>query len=109
MRVEKSELGPIHRGSNWVRMMKIIEKLHQLLSISKARKPKKGHFVVYVGEQHKRYVIPLKCLSSIVFQQLLDQFQDQIHSAQDGKIILPCSTPFFEWVLHLSFGQTSIP
>lgn len=80
--------------------MKILEKLHQLLP--KKWRSKKGHFVIYVGEEQKRYVVSLKYLSSITFQDLLNQFEDEIHFGEDGKLILPCSPRVFEDVLNFA-------
>ena len=66
---------------------------------------KRGHFVIYVGDQQqkqKRFVISLKFLSSITFQELLNQYEDEIHSGQNGQMILPCSTQLFEGILNLA-------
>lgn len=39
----------------------------------------KGHFVVYVGENHKkRYVIPMSFLSQRLFQELLSQAEENL-------------------------------
>lgn len=83
--------------------MKVLNKLRQLFGKnSTPKKATKGNFVVYVGEEQKRYVVPLKCLSSKVFQLLLHQFEDHIHYRGDGKIVLPCSIDVFEWVLDFA-------
>lgn len=76
--------------------MKILEKLHHLLPDKKWRL-KNGYFVMY-----QRYVVSLKFLSSVTFQELLNQFEDEIHSEQDEKIMLPCSTQLFEKILNLT-------
>ncbi|KAF8399813.1 hypothetical protein HHK36_015684 [Tetracentron sinense] len=59
-----------------------------------------GDFLpIYVGEERKRYVVPLGYLSSTLFQALLYQFEDEIVADSKGPIALPCSTQMFECVL----------
>lgn len=59
-----------------------------------------GCFPIYVGEEHRRYVIPVKRLSSTRLQALLDQFKEEIADSEDP-ITLPCSPVMFEHVLGL--------
>ncbi|KAM7529732.1 hypothetical protein LguiB_033142 [Lonicera macranthoides] len=71
---------------------------HQQLSIHEQTVPS-GHFPIYVGEELKRYVVPVAYLSSRRIQDLLNKFEDEI---QGGKpIVLPCSIDVFEAVLNL--------
>lgn len=63
----------------------------QQFTIHKQTVPK-GHFPVYVGEELKRYVIPVAYLSSRRIQDLLNKF---------NSIVLPCSIDVFEAVLIL--------
>ncbi|KAF9683124.1 hypothetical protein SADUNF_Sadunf05G0179500 [Salix dunnii] len=37
----------------------------------------KGHFVVYVGENRSRYIVPISILSSPEFQTLLQQAEEE--------------------------------
>ena len=67
-----------------------------------------GCFPIYVGEEHKRYAIPVKRLSSTRLQALLDQFKDEIADSEEP-ITLPCSPVMFEHVLGLpKHEKTSI-
>lgn len=61
----------------------------------------KGCFPVEVGEEHRRYVIPVACLSSIRFQTFLDEYEAEIHDMESKAITLPCSIFVFETVLSL--------
>lgn len=59
-----------------------------------------GCFPIYVGEEHRRYVIPVKRLSSTRLQALLDQFREEIVDSEEP-ITLPCSPVMFEHALGL--------
>lgn len=62
----------------------------------RSRAPK-GHFVVYVGTEMKRFVVPTFYLKNPIFQQLLDKAAEEygFHNKQN-KIILPCDESTFQ-------------
>lgn len=56
----------------------------------------KGHFVVYVGEEHKRFVVPTFHLKNPSFQQLLEKAAEVYgFSHSHTGIVLPCNVPTF--------------
>ncbi|OVA13688.1 Auxin-induced protein [Macleaya cordata] len=63
----------------------------------------KGFLPVYIGEERKRYVVPLEYLLSPKFQVfLLEQSdQDEFDIKFQGPIMLHCTTEAFERVLRL--------
>ncbi|KAM7522708.1 hypothetical protein LguiA_012610 [Lonicera macranthoides] len=75
---------------------------HQQISIHKQTVPS-GHFPIYVGEEFKRYAVPVAYLSSRWMQNLLNKFEDEIQGGQP--IVLPCSVDAFERYLHQSPGE----
>lgn len=73
----------------------------------KREKAPKGFVVIYVGEARKRYVVPIECLSSTMFQALINQFEETLLPTHDGPITLPCSPEMFEWVLDLVMADST--
>ncbi|KAK9289344.1 hypothetical protein L1049_007499 [Liquidambar formosana] len=63
-----------------------------------------GFIPIYVGEESRRYVVPVACLSCTMFQALLHQFREEIQASIAGPIKLPCSPQMFEWVLKSCQG-----
>lgn len=62
----------------------------------------KGCLPIYVGEECKRYVVPLKYLTSPLLQALLYQSDEALEPKIDGPITLTCTTTqTFEEVLKL--------
>nr|GLL36308.1 auxin-responsive protein SAUR50-like [Ipomoea trifida] len=66
----------------------------------KERIPKdvpKGHFVVYVGEYQKRFVIKIGLLNHPLFKALLDRTQEeQVYDlGADSKFWIPCEEELF--------------
>ncbi|KAH7866857.1 hypothetical protein Vadar_025874 [Vaccinium darrowii] len=64
------------------------------------RRAPKGHFVVYVGEEMRRFVVPISYLRVPIFKQLLDMAAEEygFQHSQKG-IVLPCHESSFQQVL----------
>ncbi|KAI8573452.1 hypothetical protein RHMOL_Rhmol01G0278800 [Rhododendron molle] len=63
----------------------------------------KGSFFVYVGEERKKYVVPVTLSSSSNFKGLLEEYEEEIQAA--GPLTLrSCSTSEFEAVLKAERG-----
>jgi SAUR family protein len=60
----------------------------------RSRAPK-GHFVVYVGNEMKRFVVPTSYLNSPIFQQLLDKAAEEFGFDNQNGIVLPCDESTF--------------
>lgn len=60
-----------------------------------------GYFAVYVGDESKRYVIPLSYLDHKAFQALLSQAEEEFGFSSSGAIRLPCDTVIFDHLLSL--------
>ncbi|GKD65460.1 auxin-induced protein 15A-like protein [Tanacetum coccineum] len=64
--------------------------------------PKKGHFAVYVGETHKRYVIPLSTLNHPLFRELLHWTEEEFgFDNSEGGLQIPCNEDYFEGLISL--------
>ncbi|KAE8126168.1 hypothetical protein FH972_020912 [Carpinus fangiana] len=62
----------------------------------------KGHFVVYVGKELRRFVIPLSFLKNPTFQQLLQKAADEYGFESQKSIILPCDELAFLRIIDFS-------
>ena len=74
----------------------------KLRSRSSCRVPH-GYVPMYVGEEHKLYEVPVECLSSVMLQALLIQFEEEIPA--NGPIALSCSLQMFEWVMGVAMAE----
>lgn len=50
----------------------------------------KGHFVVYVGTEMTRFVVPMSVLKNALFQELLHKAADEYGFDCSSKLLLPC-------------------
>ncbi|KAI4299918.1 hypothetical protein L6164_033338 [Bauhinia variegata] len=56
----------------------------------------KGHFAVYVGENHKRFVIPISYLNHSSFRDLLDWAEEEFgFNHPMGGLTIPCTEDYF--------------
>jgi len=56
----------------------------------------KGHLAVYVGENHKRFVIPISYLSHPLFRDLLDWAEEEFgFNHPMGGLTIPCTEHYF--------------
>ncbi|KAL1200259.1 Protein SMALL AUXIN UP-REGULATED RNA 51 [Cardamine amara subsp. amara] len=56
----------------------------------------KGHFVVYVGENRVRYVVPISFLTRPEFQLLLQQAEEEFGFDHDMGLTIPCEEVVFQ-------------
>ncbi|EYU37883.1 hypothetical protein ABFS82_02G015700 [Erythranthe guttata] len=56
----------------------------------------KGHFAVYVGESHRRFVVPLSYLNQPLFQELLHWAEEEFgYEHPMGGLTIPCTEDYF--------------
>ncbi|TYH26327.1 hypothetical protein ES288_A03G242700v1 [Gossypium darwinii] len=67
-----------------------------ILKVLYFKKVPKGYFAVYVGENQKRFVIPVSFLSRPLFQDLLGMSQEEFgYSHPTGGLTIPCNEDIF--------------
>ncbi|KAJ6336283.1 hypothetical protein OIU78_012808 [Salix suchowensis] len=59
----------------------------------------KGHFVVYVGENRSRYIVPISILSRPEFQTLLQRAEEEFGFDHDMGLTIPCEEVVFQSIL----------
>ncbi|CAL5389238.1 unnamed protein product [Camellia sinensis] len=64
-----------------------------------------GHFAVYVGEERRRFVVPIGFLSHPLFKMLLEKAYDEFGFEQRAGLVVPCSVAAFQEVK--SWGRAS--
>ncbi|KAI4346381.1 hypothetical protein L6164_007279 [Bauhinia variegata] len=64
----------------------------------KIRTPK-GHFVVYVGIEMRRFVVPMSYLKNPTFQRLLEKAADEHGFDNPDGIVLPCDASTFQGLI----------
>ncbi|XVF45410.1 hypothetical protein PTKIN_Ptkin02bG0203500 [Pterospermum kingtungense] len=67
----------------------------RLRRIVSARKIPKGYFAVYVGENQKRFVIPVSFLNQPSFQDLLGLSEKEFGYNPTGGLRIPCDEEIF--------------
>ncbi|GAA0181986.1 hypothetical protein LIER_30308 [Lithospermum erythrorhizon] len=56
----------------------------------------KGHFVVYVGENRSRYIVPISLLTNPEFQNLLQKAEEEFgFNYNEMGLTLPCDEQVF--------------
>ncbi|KAJ3690828.1 hypothetical protein LUZ61_019992 [Rhynchospora tenuis] len=67
---------------------------------------RRGHIYIYTNDQ-KRFMVPLKYLSSSIFVELLRKSEEEYGLPSDGPIILPCDGACMECIISLIKNQVS--
>ncbi|XP_021285768.1 auxin-induced protein 15A-like [Herrania umbratica] len=68
----------------------------RLLRVVSAKKVPKGYFAVYVGENQKRFVIPVSFLNQPSFQDLLGLSEEEFgYNHPTGGLRIPCNVDMF--------------
>ena len=66
---------------------------------SKSAEVPKGYLAVYVGENQKRFVIPISYLNQPSFQDLLSQAEEEFgYDHPMGGLTIPCSEHVFQQI-----------
>lgn len=65
----------------------------------------KGHLVVYVGAELKRFVIRASFLDHPLFRALLDLAQEVYKFSPDSKLCIPCDEAIFLGILRCVEAQ----
>lgn len=60
----------------------------------------KGHLVVYVGENQRRFVIKVKLLKHPLFSALLDEAREEYEFTADSRLYIPCDEDIFLGVVR---------
>ncbi|KAK3440656.1 hypothetical protein EUGRSUZ_L01268 [Eucalyptus grandis] len=60
----------------------------------------KGHFVIYTADG-SRFMVPLQCLSSKIFQELFKMSKEEFGLSSDGPVTMPCDAASMEYILSL--------
>ncbi|XVE99293.1 hypothetical protein REPUB_Repub03eG0186100 [Reevesia pubescens] len=60
----------------------------------------RGHLVVYVGEDYKRFVIKISVLKHPLFKALLDRAEEVFDYSAGPKLCIPCNENIFAIVLQ---------
>ncbi|XVE84494.1 hypothetical protein DITRI_Ditri17bG0017900 [Diplodiscus trichospermus] len=69
---------------------------------AKTLQARRGYVAMYVGDEAKRYEVPIKYLSSPLFRQLLIRSQDDDLEAKiDGPITIDCTPEMFKQLLKV--------
>ncbi|XP_071690603.1 protein SMALL AUXIN UP-REGULATED RNA 12-like [Rutidosis leptorrhynchoides] len=69
--------------------------MHEDDEASIPRDVPKGHTVVYVGKNQRRFVIKVKLLKHPLFSALLDQAREEYDFTNDSRLSIPCDEEVF--------------
>ncbi|KAK1419593.1 hypothetical protein QVD17_28797 [Tagetes erecta] len=77
-----------------------ILRLKQLVQGWRRRISSAGSLPVYVGSEHRRFMIHVRYLNLPVFVSLLNKADEEFGFQSTGTFVLPCDVVFFTKLLH---------
>ncbi|KAJ1425909.1 Small auxin-up RNA [Sesbania bispinosa] len=107
-------------GSGIVKFKFVVEKLHKRLLLGRNKGSsdfdryeqvpedvKEGHFAVIAegGEEPKRFVLPLSCLTNPMFLRLLERAAEEYGFDHEGALTIPCRPSELERILAQQWQQ----
>ncbi|OIW19336.1 hypothetical protein TanjilG_03470 [Lupinus angustifolius] len=60
----------------------------------------KGYLAVYVGPEHRRFIVPTSYLSHSLFKVLLEKAAEEFGFDQSGGLTIPCEIETFKYLLN---------
>ncbi|KAB1228177.1 Auxin-induced protein 10A5 [Morella rubra] len=71
---------------------------------------KEGHFAVIAvdGDEPRRFVVPLSCLTHPVFLSLLEQAAEEYGFDQEGALTVPCQPSELERILAEQWQEAAV-
>ncbi|XP_058740767.1 auxin-induced protein 15A-like [Vicia villosa] len=94
VKVARAELDPAHN-----KLLKEYEE-EKKPKAKKKRSKKRGAFALYVGEERKRYVVPISYLRHPLFKMLLEKSYKEFGFQQRYGLVVPCSVSAFQEVVN---------
>jgi len=61
----------------------------------------KGYIPIYVGPEHRRFVIPTTYLGLPVFKLLLEKAEEEFGFDHQGALMIPCEIETFKYILQV--------
>ncbi|GKC10153.1 auxin-induced protein 15A-like protein [Tanacetum coccineum] len=65
-------------------------------SSSPSSKTPTGSFTLYIGEERRRFVVPMGYLSHPLFKMLLEKSSEEFGFGQKNGLVVPCSVNAFQ-------------
>ncbi|CAI9110913.1 OLC1v1011015C1 [Oldenlandia corymbosa var. corymbosa] len=90
--------GTKHSGNQTAALKQIIKKCSSFGRNNENGFPNdvpKGHFVVYVGQNRSRFIIPITWLANPDFQSLLQRAEEEFGYNHEMGITIPCDEEVF--------------
>ncbi|XVF58923.1 hypothetical protein PTKIN_Ptkin07bG0105000 [Pterospermum kingtungense] len=78
------------------------ENENETIRLQGKEKSSQGHFVVYVGKELRRFVVPLSSSKIPPFQQLLDKAAQEFGFPSQNSIVLPCDESTFQSIMEFA-------
>lgn len=75
--------------------------MHKRVEDEGKRIAPKGHFVVYVGKEMTRFVLPINFLKNPLFKQLLDKAAEEYGFDHSSGLTLPCDEASFRALVRI--------
>lgn len=89
------------RGKKIISILNKVENVNAYsCSTSTSYVADRGYFVIYSADK-KRFVLPLACIHSNIFRELLEMSEEEFGLSSGGPIRLPCDSVFLNYIVSL--------